>query len=49
MFTHLRHTECSSQIAHLIVRPPTTNVHPTYPSKLKGPEKALRKYNITYT
>ena len=44
VLTHLRHIERSSQIAHMIVRVTTINVHYTYPCKLKGPEKALRKY-----
>ena len=48
-FTHLRHTELSKQIADMIVRPPTINIHYIYPCKLKGPEKTLRKYNFSYT
>ena len=48
-FTHLRHTEFSKQIADMTVRPPTINIHHIYPCKLKGPEKTLRKYNISYT
>ena len=49
--THLRHKECSSQSAHMIVRATTINLPFVHPCKLKGPENARvpRKYNITNT
>ena len=48
---HLRHKECSSQSAHMIVRATTINLPFVHPCKLKGPENARvrRKYNITNT
>ena len=49
--THLRHKECSSQSAHMILRATTINLPFVHPCKLKGPENARvpRKYNTTNT